>query len=170
MALVAPDGRWLKVNRAVCEITGYGEAELLERTFQDLTHPDDLDLDVENVRKMLAGEIVTYQMEKRYFRKDGAIVWVLLSVSLVRDPQERPRFFISQLQDITGAKESEQHLQAATAEIKKLQHGLLKVCSWTKRLYIDGQWITVDEFLRDHLRLQLTHGMSVEGGRTSTDN
>jgi PAS domain S-box-containing protein len=165
IALVAPDGKWLKVNRAVCELTGYSEAELLERTFQDITHPDDLDLDLANVAKLLAGEIDTYQMEKRYFHKRGPVVWVRLSVSLVRDAEGGPRFFISQIQDITSSKESERRLDEAATEIKKLQQGLLKVCAWTKRIHIDGQWISVDEFLRDRLRLNLTHGMSVEGGR-----
>src|ERR1044071_558097 len=74
MALVAPDGKWLRVNRSICEITGYSEEELLQRTFQDITHPDDLDLDLANVKKMLAGKIDTYQMEKRYFHKRGATV------------------------------------------------------------------------------------------------
>src|SRR4030088_3196778 len=97
MALVSPEGKWLRVNRSICEITGYSEAELLKRTFQDITHPDDLDLDLANVRKMLAGEIKTYQMEKRYFHKDGSIVWVLLSVSLVRTESGEPLFFIGQI-------------------------------------------------------------------------
>ena len=165
MALVAPDGKWLRVNRSVCEITGYSEEELLERSFQDITHPDDLDLDLANVRKMLAGEIDDYQMEKRYYHKNGAIVWVLLSVSLVRDEKEQPCFFISQIQDITSRKESERQLEAASEEIAKLRKGLLKICAWTKRIEIDGRWISVDEFLSDHLHLKLTHGMSVEGAR-----
>ena len=165
IALVAPDGKWLKVNRAICEITGYSESELLERTFQDITHPEDLDLDLANVGKMLAGEIETYQMEKRYFHKNGAIVWVLLSVSLVSDANGRPCFFISQIQDITSRKESERRLDEATTEIKKLQRSLIKVCAWTKRIEVDGRWISVDEFLRDHLRLKLTHGISIEGAR-----
>lgn len=165
MALVAPDGKWLRVNHSVCEITGYSEEELLQRSFQDITHPDDLDLDLANVRKMLAGEIDDYQMEKRYYHKNGAIVWALLSVSLVRDEKERPRFFISQIQDISSRKESERQLEAASAEIAKLRKGLLKICAWTKRIEIDGRWIPVDEFLSDHLHLKLTHGMSVEGAR-----
>src|SRR5216684_7617334 len=110
MALVSPEGKWLRVNRSVCEITGYSEAELLARTFQDITHPDDLDLDLANVRKMLAGEIKTYQMEKRYFHKDGSIVWVLLSVSLVHNKSGAPLFFISQIQDITRRKQSDEQL------------------------------------------------------------
>lgn len=165
MALVAPDGKWLRVNQSVCEITGYTQRELLQRSFQDITHPDDLDLDLANVGKMLAGEIESYQMEKRYFHKNGAIVWVLLNVSLVRDEQGRPRFFISQIQDITGRRESERQLGQASAEIAKLRKGLLKICAWTKRIEIDGRWIPVDEFLSDHLHLKLTHGMSVEGAR-----
>ena len=165
MALVAPDGSWLRVNRSVCDITGYTEAELLQRTFQDITHPDDLERDVANARKMLAGELDTYQMEKRYFHKNGSVVWVLLSVSLVRDDRDEPKFFISQIQDITRRKESEEQLSAAAKEIEQLRKQLLKVCAWTKRIQIDDRWISVDEFLRNYLHLNLTHGMSIEGAR-----
>lgn len=170
MALVSPEGKWLQVNRSVCEITGYSEAELLARTFQDITHPDDLDLDLANVRKMLAGEIRTYQMEKRYFHKNGAIVWVLLSVSLVHNKSGAPLFFISQIQDITRRKQSDEQLAEAAAEIQRLQKGLLKVCAWTKRIELNGKWIPIDEFLSKHLHLNLTPGVSVEGGRTSDGN
>jgi PAS domain S-box-containing protein len=170
MALVSPEGKWLQVNRSVCEITGYSEAELLARTFQDITHPDDLDLDLANVRKMLAGEIRTYQMEKRYFHKNGAIVWVLLSVSLVHNKSGAPLFFISQIQDITRRKQSDEQLAEAAAEIRRLQKGLLRVCAWTKRIELNGKWIPIDEFLSKHLHLNLTPGVSVEGGRISDGN
>jgi PAS domain S-box-containing protein len=166
MALVSPEGKWLRVNHSVCEITGYTKEELLARTFQDITHPDDLDLDLANVRKMLAGEINTYQMEKRYFHKNGSIVWVLLSVSLVHNQSGAPLFFISQIQDITRRKQSDEQLAEATKEIQRLQRGLLKVCAWTKRIEVNGQWIPIDEFLSKHLHLKLTPGMSVKGGRT----
>jgi PAS domain S-box-containing protein len=169
MALVSTEGKWLRVNRAICEITGYSEPELLKRTFQEITHPDDLDLDLENVRKMLASEITTYQMEKRYFQKNGSIVWVLLSVSLVRTESGDPLFFISQIQDITRQKTSEQQLAKAVAEIKRLQQGLLKVCTWTKRIRIDERWISIDEFLTKHLYLKLIPGTSVQGGRMFDD-
>jgi PAS domain S-box-containing protein len=165
MALVAPDGSWLRVNRSVCAITGYTEPELLQKTFQDITHPEDLERDVANAGKMLAGETDTYQMEKRYFRKNGSIVWVLLSVSLVRDEKGQPRFFISQIQDITRRKESEEQLSAAAKEIEQLRKQLVKVCAWTKRIQINDRWISVDEFLRNYLHLNLTHGMSIEGAR-----
>ena len=104
VALVSLEGAWLKANMAVCELTGYSEAELLTRSFQDITHPEDLELDMENVHRMLAGEIRSYQLEKRYFHKDGHIVTVLLDVALVRDKQDQPVYFISQLQDITERK------------------------------------------------------------------
>jgi PAS domain S-box-containing protein len=165
MALVAPDGGWLKVNRSVCKITGYSEDELLRLRFQDLTHPEDLDLDLENVEKLLTGELQEYQMEKRYYHKSGAIVWALLSVSLVREDGGAPRFFISQIQDITARKQSEEKLLAADAEIRKLRQGLLKVCAWTKRIEVDGRWIAIDEFLSRYLHLKLTHGMSDEAVR-----
>jgi len=111
LALVSPAGRWLRVNPALCALVGYTTKELLARTFQDVTHPDDLDADVEQVRRVLAGAIDTYQMEKRYVRKDGALVWVLLSVSLVRDAAGQPLYFISQIQDIDQRKQAEESLR-----------------------------------------------------------
>lgn len=110
MALVAPDGRWLRVNQSVCQIVGYSVEELLATTFQAITHPDDLDADIGFVRRMLDGSLSHYQMEKRYFHKDGHIVWVLLSVSLVREGDGRPLYFVSQIQDITARKEADARL------------------------------------------------------------
>jgi diguanylate cyclase (GGDEF)-like protein/PAS domain S-box-containing protein len=120
MALVALDGRWLKVNRALCELTGYAESELLSKTFQDLTHPDDLETDLAYVRQMLAGEISTYQLEKRYFHKLGQVLWVLLSVSLVQDDQGQPLYFISQIQDITQRKRAEEDLRESGERYREL--------------------------------------------------
>lgn len=99
MALVDLDGSWLKVNDALCMLVGYPGEELLELTFQAITHPSDLDADLRLVEQLVAGEIDSYQLEKRYLRKDGSIVPVLLSVSLVRDDEGRPVRFISQIQD-----------------------------------------------------------------------
>lgn len=111
MALVAPDGEFLRVNRPLCELTGYSESELLRRTFQDITHPDDLAADLDQVRRVLAGEIRAYQMEKRYRRSDDRLVWVMLSVSLVRDGEQRPLYFVAQIEDITTRKLAERELQ-----------------------------------------------------------
>jgi PAS domain S-box-containing protein len=117
LALVAPDGRWLQVNRSLCDILGYTEHELLATTFQAITHPDDLAADLDSVRRMLADEIHVYQMEKRYFHKCGHLVWILLSVSLVRDVHGQPSYFISQIQDITQRKQVEEELQQTAVEL-----------------------------------------------------
>jgi diguanylate cyclase (GGDEF)-like protein/PAS domain S-box-containing protein len=111
MGLVAPDGRWLRVNRRLTEITGYNEAQLLERSFQDITHPDDLESDVAEAKRLLAGEIRSYQLEKRYLHADGHEVWAMLSVSLVRDEDGAPLHFVSQIEDITQRKQSEEELK-----------------------------------------------------------
>src|SRR5215813_11214180 len=92
---VAPDGRWLEVNQRLCDIVGYSRKELMTKTFADITHPNDLDQDVESLQRILAGEIDTYSMEKRYFRKDGSVVWVDLTVSMTRKADGSPDYFIS---------------------------------------------------------------------------
>ena len=113
IALVSLEGRWLQVNRVLCRMLGYSEAELLTTDFQALTHPDDLGPDLEHMRQMLAGEIRTYRMEKRYFHRRGQTVFVMLSVSLVRDRGENPLYFISQIEDITERKLIEEELKQA---------------------------------------------------------
>jgi two-component system cell cycle sensor histidine kinase/response regulator CckA len=119
MALVAPDGRWLKVNHSICKMVGYTVPELLALTFQDITFPDDMEKDLHNVHRMLAGEIENYQMEKRYRHKDGHIVPVLLSVSLVKDKTGQPVHFISQIQDITERKQAETALKFSEEKFSK---------------------------------------------------
>jgi two-component system, sensor histidine kinase and response regulator len=120
VALVSPEGRWLKVNRALCDLVGYSEAELLARSFQDITYPEDLALDLENVRKMLAGDISSYQMEKRYVHARGHLVTVLLNVSLVRNGQDEPRYFVGQIQDITERKQIENALRESNEQFHLL--------------------------------------------------
>jgi PAS domain S-box-containing protein len=120
MALVGTDGRWLQVNPALCALVGYTEQELLATTFQAITHPDDLDADLAFVRQMLAGEIPTYHMEKRYFHKQGHIVWILLTVSLVHDPVGQPLYFIGQIQDITERKQVEEKLRESETRFRAI--------------------------------------------------
>ncbi|HET6822016.1 MAG TPA: PAS domain S-box protein [Anaerolineales bacterium] len=120
MALVTTEGRWARVNRAVCSLLGYSEEELLQKTFQDITHPDDIQSDLNYVNELLTGKINSYQMEKRYFHKSGHVVWALLSVSLVRDDQGRPQHFISQIQDITDRRESELALIKSQSRYREL--------------------------------------------------
>lgn len=107
MALVDTDGRWLKVNKALCDMFGYSAEEFLGTDFQSITHPDDLNSDLALVRQVLADDIKNYTLEKRYFHKSGRIIWALLSVSLVRDTNKAPKYFISQIQDVTEQKDAE---------------------------------------------------------------
>lgn len=117
-ALVSTDGRWLRVNRAVSRMFGYEEEELLQIDFQTITHPDDLDADLALVQQMLEGTRDSYQMEKRYYHRDGHIVWVLLSVSLAHDENGDPKCFISQLQDITKQKRDRYELERKRQELE----------------------------------------------------
>jgi two-component system sensor histidine kinase UhpB len=118
-ALVSPDGRWLRVNQALCRIVGYSQEELLEIDFQTITHPDDLTTDLEFVREMLAGTRTYYEMEKRYLHKAGHSIWILLSVSMVRDDVGRPLYFISQIQDISERRRLEEALLKHTSSEQK---------------------------------------------------
>lgn len=120
MALVAADGRFLKVNRALCELTGYAETALLMRSFQDITHADDVDAGLAYAEDMLAGRRRTYQTEERYHHADGRLIWVLLSVSLIRDAYQRPLYFIAQIQDITERKHREHALREHAAHLAAL--------------------------------------------------
>ena len=111
IAHVSLDGRWTMVNERLCEITGYSRGELLGRTFQEITHPDDLNADLGNLNRLLAGEIERYTMNKRYVRKDGEHVWVDLTVSLIRKLDGAPKYFISVVEDITTRKQAEEALR-----------------------------------------------------------
>ena len=120
MALVGVDGRFLKVNRALCSILGFTDAELLATDFQSLTHADDLPADLDLVAQLLAGEIDHYHLEKRYLRRDKQIVWTLLSVSLVRNAADLPEFFVAQVQDISDRKRADFELQRLNSQLVDL--------------------------------------------------
>ena len=114
IAHVAPDGHWLRVNDRLCTIVGYPRLELLQKTFQDITHPDDLDKDLSLMHQILSGQIQTFSIEKRYLRKDGSVVWIELTVSLVREASGQPEYFISIVDDINSRKLAEQRLARST--------------------------------------------------------
>lgn len=101
IARVKPDGSWLDVNEKLCNMLQYSKNELLSKTFQDITHPDDLETDLQYVQQILNKEIDSYSMEKRYFRKDGVVIWINLTVTLILDNQGEPDFFISIIEDIS---------------------------------------------------------------------
>ena len=111
MALVSLDGSWVRVNPALCAITGYSEQDLLARTVQQITHPDDLDSDRERVQQLVAGERISYTADKRWFTATRTPIWVSLTVSLVRGPEGRPQRFVFHVEDVTARKQMEQRLK-----------------------------------------------------------
>ena len=111
IAHIGFDGVWLRVNDRLCDIVGYPRDELLERTFQDITHPDDLQVDLDLFHALVRGEISTYAREKRYIRSDGAVVWVNLTISLQRNEAGRPLYAICIIEDVSLRKRTEQTLQ-----------------------------------------------------------
>ena len=108
MAINSPEGRLLQVNRALCNMLGFTREELRGKSFQDITHPDDLALNLELYRESLAGKRDSYQMDKRYLRKNGEPVWIQLNVSLVRDAEGKPLQFVTQIQDISARRAAQQ--------------------------------------------------------------
>ncbi|MGN2248462.1 EAL domain-containing protein [Frateuria sp. GZRe14] len=110
MALVRPDGRFLRVNEAVCRMLGYSEEEFLTLSIADVTHPDDYGNDLAQIEQMLEGRTDAYQMEKRNLHKDGHVVHFQLSTSLVRDEHGKPLYFVSQVEDISQRKQYEEAL------------------------------------------------------------
>lgn len=149
IARVAPDGSWLEVNQRLCDIVGYSKAELLTRTFQDITHPDDLDTDLEYVRQILTGKLRTYSMKKRYFRNDGDIVWINLTVSLVRHENGEPKYFISVVEDISEQKKAEKELYAANQQLAASNQQLMateqQLRAYNEQLKATNQQLKVTE-------------------------
>ncbi len=144
IAHVGLDGRWLLVNARLCEILGYSEADLSQLTFQQLTHPDDLASDLKQVESLLAGTLKTYAMEKRYHHRDGHIVWVNLTVALLRDETGAPDRFISVVEDITGRKATEAALQDSMARFRNLVEALPQMAFVTgpdgQLTFHNGRW------------------------------
>jgi PAS domain S-box-containing protein len=110
------EGRFTRLNQRFCDIIGFTSDELLDRRFHDITHPDDLEADLANVRRISDGEIDSYSIEKRYLRKDSSIVWVSLAVTLVRNETGDPNYFIAVIEDVTDRKHGELALQSSVAE------------------------------------------------------
>lgn len=120
IAHVAPDGRWLRVNQRLCDILGYTIDELLQSSFQAITHPADLFVDLQEVSKVLASEIQIYTLRKRYLHKQGHTIWANLTVSLVRDSSNAPIYFVSVVEDITQLKQAEQALQQSEERYRRV--------------------------------------------------
>ncbi|TDW95910.1 PAS domain-containing sensor histidine kinase [Dinghuibacter silviterrae] len=120
MGLVSIEGNWIKVNRQLCRIVGYNEEEMMRCRFQDITHPDDLEADLTLLRQTLDGKINVYRIEKRYIHKDGSVVWINLTASLIRDERNVPMYFVSQVEDVTEKKKISEQLMESENKFRTL--------------------------------------------------
>lgn len=125
IAIIGLDYSWVKVNRRMTELLGYSETEFYTFKFSQITHKDDVEVDIQQLHKLLNNDIQSYQIEKRYFHKEGTIIWTLHSVSMQRDPDGIPLYFIAQIVDITNQRTMLWEMDAIT-EIVKTQNDKLK--------------------------------------------
>jgi PAS domain S-box-containing protein len=121
MAILSPDGQFTKINSIFCEMMNYKEEEILGVNFRNITHPGDMDKSLEMVKELLKNSAIeNMSVEKRYLNKKGETIWALTTISMIRDENERPSFFIAQVQDITKRKKSEEQLIKYTEDLKLL--------------------------------------------------
>jgi len=176
MAHVGTDGRWLQVNDKLCAVVGHPREELLQLTFQDITHPDDLDVDLSHMRQLLSGEINTYSTEKRYIRQDRSLVWINLTVSLARTAAGEPRHFISVVEDITKRKRAEETLRQSYAEIERLKDRIQAESDYLKAEIgmalahheVTGQSAVIRKVLRQAEQVAPTDSSVLIRGETGT--
>jgi PAS domain S-box-containing protein len=119
IALVSLEGKFMRVNETLCKILGYPSEELLEHTFQELTHPEDLDIDLGLIEQLLADEIPNYRMRKRYVRPDGTSIWTHLSVALVRNARGKPQHFVSHVADLTEEIEANERIAHVNRQLNE---------------------------------------------------
>ncbi len=123
------DGRWIRLNQTYCDIVGYTKEDMLKMHFRDFTHPEDLELDMRQLRRTLDGEITHYSFEKRYTHRLGHVVWVHLTISLVRAANGEPSYLIAVVQDISDRKKTEQALRTSEHLLRQA-HGIAGLASW----------------------------------------
>ena len=169
MAVVHPDGRLIVVNRALCEMLGYSQEELVRHGFQELTHADDLDADLALFHRTLAGEIDSYRIRKRYLHARGDVVWGDLSDAVVRDADGTALRFISQILDVTEERANEERLEAVTAEVERERQTLAAIFDTVNvgLLLIgpDGRYERMNKRHADTLQRPFPEGHEGEAGQ-----
>ena len=148
IAHVALDGRFLRINQKFCDILGYAQAEVLERTLESLTHNEDLEANRESDRRILAGEISTCSTERRFRRKDGSLVWANLTVSVVRD-LNGPKYVISVIEDISARKAAELHMRELSSVIEQTADSVVITDRRGIIQYVNPAYEAVTEYARD---------------------
>lgn len=149
MAQVDAQGCYLQVNQRFCDLVGYTKAELLQMSVQDLTHPDDLAIDIELTRQLFAGDIKSFSLEKRYIRKDGEVRWAYLTVSLVHDELAERQSEIGIIEDITERKRTEAALRDSEARSRAIFE---QAAVGIARIDLQGYFLQVNQRLCELLR------------------
>ena len=164
MGLTAPDGSWITVNSRLCELLGYTTDEFQHTTWQKITHEDDVASEAELAARTLRGELGYYQLEKRYLHKQGYWVWINLTVSLVRDHEGRPLYFIDQIQDITDSKRAVEKIAQQAALLDKTHDAIVlfgrngRILFWNKGAEAIYGWTSPEALGRQVLELQFQGG------------
>jgi len=173
-------GKFVRINQKYCDIVGYRKEEMNGATFMEITHPDDLQEDLDNMEKIKNGTINEFSMEKRYFHKNGGIVWVNLTVSPMEKKESRPTFHIAVVQDISRRKQAEAErrklekmlslkntelvrktaeLQSSLEEIKILK-GIIPLCSYCHSIRDEGgAWDRFEAYLSKYTDAEFSHGI-----------
>jgi PAS domain S-box-containing protein len=166
---VSPAGRFLRVNQRFCTLVGYSREALLEKTIVDVTYPDDQAVDREQVRRALAGEITSYTREKRYVRSDGALIWIDLTVSLVRDEHGAPKYFIGVVEDISERKQAEAALRESKERYQTLFDSIDEGFCVIEMIFGEDEEVVDYRFLETNPAFEEQTGLVDAVGRTARE-
>ncbi|MFN0185303.1 MAG: PAS domain S-box protein [Aquabacterium sp.] len=146
MCETALDGRIIEVNARLCEITGYSPAQMRGRHFRDFTHPDDVDPDIALMRRCAAGELDSFEIEKRYLRSDGTSTWVLLTASIVHDANGRPAYFVAIMQDINARRAAQEQLRKLSMALEQSPVGVIVMDAHGRLEYVNSAYTRISGY------------------------
>ncbi len=160
MSIADVTGRLREVNHTLCTILGYSEEELLTRTYQSVTHPEDLGQNLERVRSLWSGELACDVFEKRYIRKDGRIIWAHVGLSVIRDEAGRALHVLAMVQDITERKRTEEALQLAKYTVDHATEAIYWVGSGAELLDVNGAATVMLGYSREEFLRMTVHDLN----------